>query len=145
MSPLRRFGQVPSYSLHRLVRVQCFGKDLYKDVKGLSTRPIVLSMFTRSYLRRRRRLTIFETDETKFAFDPHTNRQFNNQLTKEKRHKNLVNKTIADRLRTVSLSNNSHPIGVDKPVYWYRTYPLITKAGLSKGQTFKNEKINNCK
>ena len=31
--------------------------------------------------------------------------------------KNLDNTTIADRLRTVSWSNNSHPTGVVRPVY----------------------------
>ena len=33
-------------------------------------------------------------------------------------------KTIADRLRTVSWSNNSHPTGVVKPVYESSTFPL---------------------
>ena len=50
-----------------LVRVQCFWKSLYKAVKGPSTRPIVLSMISGSYCRRRRRLTIFEPDEMKFG------------------------------------------------------------------------------
>ena len=51
-----------------LVRVQRFRNDLYKAVKGPSTRPIVLSMIAGSYWRRRRRFTIFEPDEMKFAF-----------------------------------------------------------------------------
>ena len=46
-----------------LVRVQRFRNSLHKAVK----RPIVISMITRSYLRRRRRFTIFEPDEMKFA------------------------------------------------------------------------------
>ena len=50
-----------------LVRVQCFKKGSYKAVEGPSTRPIVLSMITGSYCRRRRRLTIFEPDEIKFG------------------------------------------------------------------------------
>ena len=50
-----------------LVRVQCFRKRVCKAVQGPSTRPIVLSMITGSYCRRRRRLTIFEPDETKFG------------------------------------------------------------------------------
>ena len=50
-----------------LVGVQCFRKDLYKAVEWPSTRPIVLSMITGPYFRRRRRLTILEPDETKFA------------------------------------------------------------------------------
>ena len=36
--------------------------------------------------------------------------------------------SITQRLRTVSLSNNSHPTGVFKPVYGYPTFPLTTKA-----------------
>ena len=35
--------------------------------------------------------------------------------------------TIADQLRTVSWSNNSHPTGVVKPVYGYPSFPLATK------------------
>ena len=50
-----------------LVRVQCFRNDLHKAVKRPSTRPIVLSMIVGTYWRRRRRLTIFEPDEMKFA------------------------------------------------------------------------------
>ena len=41
--------------------------------------------------------------------------------------KNFDYKTIADRLRTVSWSNNSHPTGVVKPVNGYPTFPLTTK------------------
>ena len=37
--------------------------------------------------------------------------------------------TIADRLRTVSWSNNRHPTVVVKPVYGYPTFPLTAKAG----------------
>ena len=54
-----------------LVRVQRFRNDLYKAVKGPSTRPIVLSMIAGSYWRRRRRFTIFEPDEMKFAYTLH--------------------------------------------------------------------------
>ena len=47
-------------------------------------------------------------------------------------HKNVTKifdyTTIADRLRTVSWSNNSYPTGEDKPVYGYPTFPLTTKA-----------------
>ena len=46
-----------------LVRVQRFRNDLYKAVKGPSTRPIVLSMIAGSYWRRRRRFTILETND----------------------------------------------------------------------------------
>ena len=47
-------------------------------------------------------------------------------------HKNVTKNfdytTIADRLRTVSWSNNSYPTGVVKPVYGYPTFPLPAKA-----------------
>ena len=42
--------------------------------------------------------------------------------------KNLDYTTIADRLRTVSWSNNSHPTGVVKPVNERSTFPLTAKA-----------------
>ena len=42
--------------------------------------------------------------------------------------KNLDYTTIADRLMTVSWSNNSHLTGVVKPVYGYPTFPLTTTA-----------------
>ena len=42
--------------------------------------------------------------------------------------KNFEYTTIADRLRTVSWSNDSHPTGVVKPVYVYPTFPLTAKA-----------------
>ena len=48
-----------------LVRVQRLRNDLYKAVKGPSTRPIVLLMITGSYWRHPRRFTIFEPDEMK--------------------------------------------------------------------------------
>ena len=42
--------------------------------------------------------------------------------------KNFDYTTIADRLRTVSLGNDSHPSGVVKPVYGIPTFPLTAKA-----------------
>ena len=42
--------------------------------------------------------------------------------------KNFDYTTIADRLGTVSWSNNSHPTVVVKPVYEYPTFPLTAKA-----------------
>ena len=46
-------------------------------------------------------------------------------------HKNVTKildyTTIADRLRTVSWSNRSHPTGVVKPVYERSTFPLTAK------------------
>ena len=52
--------------------------------------------------------------------------------------KNFDYTTIADRLRTVSWSNSSHPTGVVKPVYERSTFPLSATAVQSKGHTFKN-------
>ena len=51
-----------------LVRVQRFRNDLYKAVKGPSTRPIVLSMIAGSYWRRH--YFRARRDEIRFAFDP---------------------------------------------------------------------------
>ena len=51
--------------------------------------------------------------------------------------KNFDYTTIADRLRTVSGSNSSHPTGVVKPVYERSTFPLTATAVLSKGLTLK--------
>ena len=60
---------------------------------------------------------------------------------KNGQHKNATKHfdctAIADRLRTVSWSNNSHPTGVVKPVYGHTTFPLTAKAVLSKGHTLK--------
>ena len=50
--------------------------------------------------------------------------------TRQHKHatKNFDYTTIADRLRTVSWSNDSHPTGVVKPVYGIPTFPLTAKA-----------------
>ena len=48
-----------------------------------------------------------------FDKSPYTHKN----ATIQKRHQNFDYTTIADRLRTVSWSNNSHPTGVVKPVY----------------------------
>ena len=42
--------------------------------------------------------------------------------------KNFHYKTIADRIKTGSWSNNSHPSGVVKLVYERSTFPLTTTA-----------------
>ena len=42
--------------------------------------------------------------------------------------KNFDYTTIADRLRTVSWSNSSHPTGVVRPVYERSTFPLTATA-----------------
>ena len=60
--------------------------------------------------------------------NPYTNNKFENQLTTQKRHQNFDYTTIADRIRTFSSSNNSHPTDVVKPVYGYQTLPLTAKA-----------------
>ena len=81
-----------------------------------------------------------ERDLTKF-YDENlfTNRKFNNQSQKNKNAtKNFDYRTIAKRLRTLSLSNNSNPTGVVKPVYGNQTFQLTAKAVYSKGHTFKN-------
>ena len=48
-----------------------------------------------------------------------------------RQHKNVTKNfgytTIADRLRTVSLSNDSLPTGVVKPIYGIPTLPLTAK------------------
>ena len=45
-----------------------------------------------------------------------------------KRYKNFDYTTIADLLRKVGLSNDSHSTGVVKPVYGIPTFPLTAKA-----------------
>ena len=56
----------------------------------------------------------------------YTNRKFNKQLTTQKCHQNFDYTTIADRFRTVSLSNNGHPTGIgDKQDLWLSHFSLI--------------------
>ena len=50
-------------------------------------------------------------------------------------NKNFAYTTIADRLRTISSSNSSHPPGVVKPVDERSTFPLTATAMQSKGHT----------
>ena len=68
MSPLRVFGQVPSYSPYCLVSQSAI---LYigsvQGCRRTKQKPIVLSMITTSYCRRWWLLTFFENDKTKFA------------------------------------------------------------------------------
>ena len=45
-------------------------------------------------------------------------------MTTQKRHQNFGYTTIADRLRTVSSSIDSHTIGVVKRAYGILTFPL---------------------
>ena len=58
-------------------------------------------------------------------------------MDKQKATENFDYTAIADRLMTVSWSNNSHTNGVVKPVYGYPTFPLTAKAILSKVHTYK--------
>ena len=51
------------------------------------------------------------------------------------RAKNFYYTTIADRLRTVSWGNDSHPTGVVQPVYGIPTFPLTTKDCVIKWQS----------
>ena len=46
----------------------------------------------------------------------------------KKRRKNFDYTKIADRLRTVSWCNNSHPADMVKPVYERSTFPLTVTA-----------------
>ena len=47
------------------------------------------------------------------------------QRDNTKSHQNFDYTTIADRLRTVSWSNNSHPTGVIKPVFYAKTQMFV--------------------
>ena len=60
---------------------------------------------------------------------PYTNRKFQKAIRQYKNAtKDFDYSTIADQLRTVSWSNDSHPTGVVKPVYGIPTFSLTTKA-----------------
>ena len=97
MSPLRRFGQGPSYSPNRLVSQSAPHQE--RSVQGRRRAKhktyIVLSMINGSYCRRRRRLTIFEPDEIRCVFDPP---YFVNYITVEDR--------VRDSFRHIFLERN---------------------------------------
>ena len=60
---------------------------------------------------------------------PYTHRQIQNATWQHKNAtKNFDYTTIADRFRTVSWSNDSHPTGIVKPVYEIPTFPLTATA-----------------
>ena len=60
---------------------------------------------------------------------PYTNRKIQIASWQHKNAtKNFDYTTIADRLRTVSWGNDSHPTGVVKPVYGIPTFQLTAKA-----------------
>ena len=63
---------------------------------------------------------------------PRTNPKSN--VTTQKCHQNFDHTTIADRLKTVSLSNDSHPTCVVKPVYGIPTFLLTAKAVIKRTQ-----------
>ena len=74
-----------------------------------------------------------------YGKSPYTDRKIQKVMRQHKSAtKNFDHKTIAERLRTVSWGNDSHPTGVVKPVYGIPTFPLTAKAVQSKGHTFKN-------
>ena len=61
--------------------------------------------------------------------NPYTHRTIQKTTWQHKNAtKNFDYTTIADRLRTVSWSNSSHPTGVVKPVYERSTFPLTATA-----------------
>ena len=61
--------------------------------------------------------------------NPYTHRKIQKATWQHKNAtKNFDYTTIADRLRTVSWSNSSHPTGVVKPVYERSTFPLTATA-----------------
>ena len=61
--------------------------------------------------------------------NPYTHRTIQKATWQHKNAtKNFDYTTIADRLRTVSWSNSSHPTGVVKPVYEHSTFPLTATA-----------------
>ena len=94
-----------------------------------------------------------EGDQTQ-SYDgrPYTNIKFNNQFITLKRHKNFDYTTIADRLRRVSWSKKSYPIGVVKPVHGYPTFPLTDPLGshlskryiVSRSSFFKFQLLGDC-
>ena len=68
-------------------------------------------------------------DLTQFCdINPYTHKTIQKATWQHKNAtKNFDYTTIADRLRTVSWSNSSHPTGVVKPVYERSTFPPTAK------------------
>ena len=71
-----------------------------------------------------------ETDPTEsYDKSPYTGRNIQTAMWQSKNAtKNFYYTTIADRLRTVSWGNDSHPTGVVNPVYGIPTFPLTAKS-----------------
>ena len=69
LSPLRRFRQGPSYSPDRVVSQSAtLNKECSaQGCKRAKHKTYIFSMIAGSYCRRRRRFTILESDEMKFA------------------------------------------------------------------------------
>ena len=57
----------------------------------------------------------------------HRQKNPKSKMTTQNATKNFDCTTIADRLRTVSWGNDSHPTGVVKPVYGIPIFPLTEK------------------
>ena len=74
---------------------------------------------------------------------PYTHRKIQKATWQHKNAtKNFYYTTIADRLRTVSWGNDSHPTPVVKPDYGIPTFPLTANAVKSKGRAFKNSIVS---
>ena len=84
-----------------------------------------------------------ERDLTPFYDEsPYTHRQIQKATWQQKNStKNFDYTTIADRLRTVSWSSDSHQTVVVKPAYGIPTFPLTAKAVQSKGHTIENRRL----
>ena len=69
-----------------------------------------VNKFTRRFIKRKKKGNLYQYYEKTY-----TNRKFENQGTTQKRHHKLRLHNDGDRLRTFSLSNNSHLTDVIKP------------------------------
>ena len=58
----------------------------------------------------------------------HPQKNPNSNMTAQNHHHKLRNTTIADRLKTVSWSNDRYYTGVIEPVYGIPTFQLTEKA-----------------
>ena len=81
-----------------------------------------LSYYTKEGKRKRRR-----SDSVLWQKPLHPPKNPNSNVSAQKSNQNFDYTTIADWLRTVSWSNNSHPTGVVKPVYERPILPLTAK------------------
>ena len=58
----------------------------------------------------------------------YTDRKIQKATWQHKNANKISDHTFADRLKTISWGNDSHPTGVFKPVYGIPTFPLTAKA-----------------